>query len=211
MTTVNMLEAKTSPSKLVEAVESGVENEIIIARNGKPGAVNSCDLHEPRKKRQWGCLPANIRQMDFEAFQAMDAEIEAMFLGEGREEKGGFSSIPYRHLDTDRAATYPGKYHGTSRDPVNTVAVSAIVVLEMAIKHQLGCVTARHFGSRGNRAFRALLVSVTLGGSCGVCRAPSSQPPPVRPVDVGAGDYGKHAVRERDRLLIALRRLVTWS
>ena len=36
MTTVNMLEAKTSLSKLVEAVESGAETEIIIARNGKP-------------------------------------------------------------------------------------------------------------------------------------------------------------------------------
>ena len=38
MTTVNMLEAKTSLSKLVEAVESGAETEIIIARNGKPAA-----------------------------------------------------------------------------------------------------------------------------------------------------------------------------
>ena len=38
MTTVNMLEAKSSLSRLVEAVESGVEQEIIIARNGKPAA-----------------------------------------------------------------------------------------------------------------------------------------------------------------------------
>ncbi|HEY1753213.1 MAG TPA: type II toxin-antitoxin system prevent-host-death family antitoxin [Caulobacteraceae bacterium] len=36
MTTVNMLEAKNSLSKLVEAVESGEEREIVIARNGKP-------------------------------------------------------------------------------------------------------------------------------------------------------------------------------
>lgn len=36
MTTVNMLEAKTRLSQLVEAVESGAEDEIIIARNGKP-------------------------------------------------------------------------------------------------------------------------------------------------------------------------------
>ncbi len=35
---VNMLEAKTTLSKLVEAVESGAEKEIIIARNGKPAA-----------------------------------------------------------------------------------------------------------------------------------------------------------------------------
>jgi prevent-host-death family protein len=33
-----MLEAKTKLSKLVEAVESGKEGEIILARNGKPVA-----------------------------------------------------------------------------------------------------------------------------------------------------------------------------
>ena len=38
MTKVNMLEAKTNLSKLVEAVESGRETEIILARNGKPVA-----------------------------------------------------------------------------------------------------------------------------------------------------------------------------
>lgn len=38
MTTVNMLEAKSNLSRLVEAVESGAEAEIIIARNGKPAA-----------------------------------------------------------------------------------------------------------------------------------------------------------------------------
>ncbi len=38
MTMVNMLEAKSNLSKLVEAVESGAEAEIVIARNGKPAA-----------------------------------------------------------------------------------------------------------------------------------------------------------------------------
>lgn len=38
MTTVNMHEAKSSLSRLVLAVESGHEAEIIIARNGKPVA-----------------------------------------------------------------------------------------------------------------------------------------------------------------------------
>ncbi len=38
MTTVNMLAAKTQLSRLVEAIESGAEREIIIARNGKPAA-----------------------------------------------------------------------------------------------------------------------------------------------------------------------------
>jgi prevent-host-death family protein len=38
MTTVNMLEAKSNLSRLVEALESGAETEIVIARNGKPAA-----------------------------------------------------------------------------------------------------------------------------------------------------------------------------
>lgn len=35
---VNMLEAKTNLSALVEAVESGADAEVIIARNGRPVA-----------------------------------------------------------------------------------------------------------------------------------------------------------------------------
>ncbi len=38
MTIVNMLDAKTNLSKLVVAIESGAETEIIIARNGKAAA-----------------------------------------------------------------------------------------------------------------------------------------------------------------------------
>ena len=38
MTTYNVLEAKTNLSRLIEAVESGREREIVIARNGKPAA-----------------------------------------------------------------------------------------------------------------------------------------------------------------------------
>jgi prevent-host-death family protein len=37
-TTVNMLDAKNQLSKLVDAVETGAEAEIIIARNGRPAA-----------------------------------------------------------------------------------------------------------------------------------------------------------------------------
>jgi prevent-host-death family protein len=38
MTTYNVLDAKTNLSRLIEAVESGREAEIIIARNGRPAA-----------------------------------------------------------------------------------------------------------------------------------------------------------------------------
>jgi len=38
MSSVNMLQAKSTLSRLVEAIEQGEEREIIIARNGRPAA-----------------------------------------------------------------------------------------------------------------------------------------------------------------------------
>ena len=38
MLSINMLEAKSSLSRLVDALERGAESEIVIARNGKPAA-----------------------------------------------------------------------------------------------------------------------------------------------------------------------------
>ncbi len=38
MQCVNMLQAKSSLSRLVEAIEQGREREIVIARNGRPAA-----------------------------------------------------------------------------------------------------------------------------------------------------------------------------
>ncbi len=38
MQAVNMLQAKSSLSRLVQAIEQGQEREIIIARNGRPAA-----------------------------------------------------------------------------------------------------------------------------------------------------------------------------
>lgn len=38
MQAVNMLQAKSSLSRLVESIEQGQEREIIIARNGRPAA-----------------------------------------------------------------------------------------------------------------------------------------------------------------------------
>jgi antitoxin (DNA-binding transcriptional repressor) of toxin-antitoxin stability system len=38
MQTVNLLQAKSSLSRLVEAIEQGQEREIMIARNGRPVA-----------------------------------------------------------------------------------------------------------------------------------------------------------------------------
>lgn len=51
MPVVNMLEAKSNLSRLVEAVESGAEKEIVIARNGRPAARLVPVRHAPKGKR----------------------------------------------------------------------------------------------------------------------------------------------------------------
>jgi antitoxin (DNA-binding transcriptional repressor) of toxin-antitoxin stability system len=38
MQSINMLQAKSSLSRLVDAIEQGREREIVIARNGRPAA-----------------------------------------------------------------------------------------------------------------------------------------------------------------------------
>ena len=51
MAIVNMLKAKSSLSRLVEAVEAGDEREIIIARNGKAAAKLVPITRSPEGKR----------------------------------------------------------------------------------------------------------------------------------------------------------------
>jgi prevent-host-death family protein len=77
---VNMLDAKTQLSRLVEAVESGAEKEIIIARNGKPAArlVPIEDRPGP-KRRELGFLDGKYPPMSLEEFNALDEEIAALF------------------------------------------------------------------------------------------------------------------------------------
>lgn len=84
MTTVNMLEAKTQLSRLVEAVESGAEAEIIIARNGKPVA-RIAPLREPsgRPPRSLG-LARGVFEAPADPFEH-DAEVRALFGLDDRE------------------------------------------------------------------------------------------------------------------------------
>lgn len=51
MLVVNMFEAKTTLSKLVEAIESGKETEVIIARHGIPVARLAPITRQPVHKR----------------------------------------------------------------------------------------------------------------------------------------------------------------
>lgn len=75
MTMVNMLEAKTQLSKLVEAVESGAEAEIIIARNGKPAARIVPIVEKRLEPRRLGRLDGMYPSISLEEFNEMDEEI----------------------------------------------------------------------------------------------------------------------------------------
>jgi prevent-host-death family protein len=78
---VNMLEAKTQLSKLVEAVESGAEKEIIIARNGKP-AARLVPIEEKPRKIRLGLADGKFPVMSQEEFDADNEEILAEFENE---------------------------------------------------------------------------------------------------------------------------------
>lgn len=80
MTIVNMLDAKTQLSKLVEAVESGAEEEIIIARNGTPAA--RLVPIKVRAGRRLGIAQGKYADFSLEEFNAMDEKIAAMFYGD---------------------------------------------------------------------------------------------------------------------------------
>jgi prevent-host-death family protein len=85
MLKVNMLEAKNSLSRLVEAVENGSESEIIIARNGKPAAKLVAVGSKPVGKRPLGLYADGSPPLDLDAFNSTDPLIEQMFIGEAIE------------------------------------------------------------------------------------------------------------------------------
>jgi prevent-host-death family protein len=79
MTTVNMLEAKTQLSRLVERVESGAEAEILIARNGRPVARLVPLAARPTQRR------IDIAAGQFKVPESIDlsnAELEHLFAGD---------------------------------------------------------------------------------------------------------------------------------
>ena len=84
MTIVNMLEAKTSLSRLVEAVESGAEREIIIARNGKPAAKLVPVGATSQPDRRLGLLDGKYPSMSLEEFNSTDGEVARLFDVEGK-------------------------------------------------------------------------------------------------------------------------------
>lgn len=78
MQPVNMLQAKSSLSRLVEAIEQGQEREIVIARNGRPAARLVPIEAAPAEKR------IGVAKGRFEVPDSIDAhndEVALLFLG----------------------------------------------------------------------------------------------------------------------------------
>lgn len=72
-----MHEAKTHFSRLIAAIKSGEESEIVIAQNGVP-AARIVPIASAKKPRVLGAAKGKFA-FDHDAFQALDAEVQAMF------------------------------------------------------------------------------------------------------------------------------------
>jgi len=82
MPIVNMLEAKTNLSRLVEQLESGVESEIIIARNGRP-AARLVPLGAPSGAgKRLGLVEGQYPTSSQEELDEMDDELARLFRGD---------------------------------------------------------------------------------------------------------------------------------
>lgn len=77
MDSVNMHQAKSRLSQLVDAVESGRETEIIIARNGKPAARLVSVAPKPDVSKRIGVAEGRFTVP--ENWDAYDEEIAALF------------------------------------------------------------------------------------------------------------------------------------
>lgn len=78
MPSVNMLQAKSTLSRLVEAIEQGHEREIIIARNGRPAAKLVPMDSVPAGKRI-GVAKGKFKVPD--TIDTRNEEVARMFLG----------------------------------------------------------------------------------------------------------------------------------
>ena len=82
MTVVNMLEAKTHLSRLVESIESGAEQEIVIARNGEPAARLVPIGAGSATGKRLGLLEGKYPSSTQEELDETNDEIARLFRGE---------------------------------------------------------------------------------------------------------------------------------
>lgn len=76
---VNMLEAKSQLSKLVQAAQDG--EDVVIAKNGVPVA-RLLPFRKPSGLKGWGRLKASAGDVDTAFTPEADAEIARMMAGE---------------------------------------------------------------------------------------------------------------------------------
>lgn len=79
MQAVNMLQAKSNLSRLVEALEKGTEREIIIARNGRP-AAKLVPIDTDVAPRRLGVAKGAFQMPD--SIDAHNPEVARLFLGQ---------------------------------------------------------------------------------------------------------------------------------
>jgi prevent-host-death family protein len=82
MQSINMLEAKSSLSRLVDRIERGVDKEIVIARNGRPAARLVPIARPADTSRRIGLLKGKFKAPSLAELNKHDAEIAALFAGE---------------------------------------------------------------------------------------------------------------------------------
>lgn len=78
MQAVNMLQAKSTLSRLVEAIEQGQEREIVIARNGRP-AAKLVPMDTVPVGQRIGVAKGKFQVPD--TIDAHNAEVAQLFLG----------------------------------------------------------------------------------------------------------------------------------
>ncbi len=79
MHAVNMLQAKSNLSRLVEAIEQGAEREIIIARNGRP-AAKLVPIETAAASQRLGVAKGAFQMPD--SIDDHNDEVASLFLGQ---------------------------------------------------------------------------------------------------------------------------------
>ncbi|MGH8123775.1 MAG: type II toxin-antitoxin system Phd/YefM family antitoxin [Rudaea sp.] len=81
MPSVNMLQAKSSLSRLVDRIERGVEKEIVIARNGRPAARLVPLENRIDSGKRIGLLKGKFKAPSLDRLDADNAKIATLFRG----------------------------------------------------------------------------------------------------------------------------------
>ncbi|MGO1080748.1 type II toxin-antitoxin system Phd/YefM family antitoxin [Inquilinus sp. CA228] len=82
MSAVSISEAKSNLSRLIAAIETGRETEVVIARGGRPVARLVPVAAAPDAGRRLGLLAGQYPTLTLEAFDAESERIAALFSGE---------------------------------------------------------------------------------------------------------------------------------